>query len=83
MTRVPSLPSVVGTAVSSAAEGPVFHLVLIFEAEVGDSFELGCEGGGELDFFVLDEGVETLVESDGGEDGSVWVEGGRRQSGNG
>ena len=72
---MPSLPSVVGTAVSSAAEGPVFHFVLIFEAEEGDGFELGGEGDGEFNFFVLDERVETLVEADGNEGGSVWIEG--------
>ena len=61
----------------------MFHFVLIFEAEVGDGFELGSEGGGELGFFVLDERVETLVEADGSEGGSVWVESGRRQSDSG
>ena len=61
----------------------MFHFVLIFEAEVGDGFELESEGGGEFSFFVLDEGVEVLVEADGSEGGSVWVESGRRQSGNG
>ena len=61
----------------------MFHFVLIFEAEEGDGFEFGGEGGGEFSFFVLDERVETLVEADGSEGRSVWVESGRRQSGNG
>ena len=61
----------------------MFHLVLIFKAKAGDGFKFGGEGGGEFGFFVLDEGVETLVKADGSEGRSVWVESGRRQSGNG
>ena len=72
-----------GTAVSSAAEGPVFHLVLIFEVKAGHGFEFRGEGGGEFGFFVLDEGIEALVEADGSEDGSVWVESGGRQGDSG
>ena len=60
----------------------MFHFVLIFEAEEGDGFEFGSEGGGEFNFFVLDERVETLVEADRSKGGSVRVESGRRQSDN-
>ena len=61
----------------------MFHLVLMFEAEAGDGFEFRGEGGGEFGFFVLDEGIEALVEANRSEDGSVWVESRRRQSGSG